>query len=185
MNYPVSYSNMDDARASSMTLPDPWAIGDDYLNPNFPVPQRTYPDTISGYPTAGAYVPDLSAADDAAISMAPTTEMGAFAKLPPQADFTNFVKQVSSQCVGTLTWTYRYVPQDSVDPWSMPDPCVFLHCVFHKSFIFTGCESKAHCSANSTVDQLQLVGDQYYTRVVPLAAYSATTTPDASANASD
>ena len=128
MNYPVSYSNMDNAQTSSMTLPDPWAIGDDYLYPNFPVPQGTYPDTISGYPTAGAYVPDLSAADDAAFSLAPTTEMGAFANLPPQADFTNFVNQVSSQCVGTLTWTYRSVPQDSVDPWSI---CMILYCVFH------------------------------------------------------
>jgi len=132
MNYSGSYSNMDDT--AFMTLPDPWAVGDDYLSyPSLSVPQSTYPDTVSGpgYPTDGQYVPDLSAADDAAFSLPPTTEMGAFANLPLQADFSNFTYQVSNQCVGMSTWTYPVVPQDYVDPWSMPGPCMFLSCICH------------------------------------------------------
>jgi hypothetical protein len=137
MNYPVSYSNMDDAAvAASMTLPDPWAMGDNYLYyPSLSVPQSTYPDPVSGlgYPTAGPYVPDFSAAGNAAFSLAPTTEMGAFANLPIQADFTNYTNQVSSQCVGTSTWTYPAVAQYFVDPWSMPGPCMFLSCICYYS----------------------------------------------------
>ena len=131
MNYSVSYSNMDEA--ASMTLPDPWAMGDYLYDPSLLVPQNTYPDPVSapGYPpTAGLYVPDFNP-DDAAFSLAPTTEMGAFANLPLQADFTNFANQVSSQCVETSTWTYLAVPQNFVDPWSMPGPCMFLSCICH------------------------------------------------------
>ena len=129
----MTYSNVDDA--SSMTLPDHWAMGDDFIYPNTLVPQSTYPDPVSGsgYPSAGAYVPDLSAADDAAFSPAHTTEMGAFANLPLQADISNITNQVSSQCVRTLTWSYSAVPQNPVDPWSMPGPCMFLSCIYHYS----------------------------------------------------
>jgi len=117
-----------------MTLPDPWAMGDGYLSyPNLSVPQSTYPVSGPGY-TAGPHVPDLSAADDAAFSLAPTTEMGAFANLPLQADFSNFTNQVSNQCVGTSKWTYPAVPQNFVDPWSMPGPCMLLSCICHYSY---------------------------------------------------
>ena len=99
------------------------------------VPQSTYPDQVfaSGCPTVGSYVPDFNTANYAAFSRPPATEMGAFANLPqldlqPQADFTT---QVSSQCVGTSTWTYPDVPQDVIDPWSMPAQCMFLSCICH------------------------------------------------------
>jgi hypothetical protein len=59
---------------------------------------------------------------------APTTEMGALANLPTKADFTN---PVSGQYIGTSTWTYPTVPQNVLDPWSMPGPCMFLSCICH------------------------------------------------------
>jgi len=59
---------------------------------------------------------NFNAADDAAFSLAPTTETGAFANPPTQVDFTN---QVGSQCVGMSTRTYPAVPQNTLDPWSM------------------------------------------------------------------
>jgi hypothetical protein len=131
MNYSGSYSNTDDF--ASATWPNPWAMGDYAHYPNLSVPQSTYPDPVSapGYPsTAGPnHVPDFNAADDAALSLAPTAEMGAFA-LPIQADYTN---QVSSQCVRTSTWTYPAAPQNIIDPWSMPGPCMFLSCICHYS----------------------------------------------------
>jgi hypothetical protein len=96
----MSYSEEDIA---SVTWPDPlWAMGD-YPYSNLSVPQGTYPDleSASGYRytfTAGS-VPGLNAADDAAFSLAPLQEMGAFPALSTQADSTN---QVSSLCVGML-----------------------------------------------------------------------------------
>jgi hypothetical protein len=92
MNY-TTYPNTDEV--ASATWADPlWALGyqDD---PSLPVPQSTYPDVISaGYlSTAGSYVPNFNAVDEAAFSTTPTTEMGEIA-LPIQADFTN---QVSSK----------------------------------------------------------------------------------------
>ena len=131
MNYYGSYSNKDDV--ASATWPDHWAMGD-YLYPNISVPQSTYPDPVlGGYPsTAGSYIPNFNAADDAAFSLAPTTEMEEFANLPIQADFRDFTNQVSIRCVRTSTWTYPAVPQN-VDPWTMPGPCVFLSCICHYS----------------------------------------------------
>ena len=99
------------------------------------VPQSIHPDQVftPGYPTFRSHVPDFNAADHAGLSLPPTTEMGAFANmpsldLPQQVDFTN---QVSSQCVGTSTWTYPDVPQDFINPWSMPALCMFLSCTCH------------------------------------------------------
>ena len=74
-------------------------------------------------------VPDFNAADDAAVSLAPTTGMDAFGNLPTQVDFT--YHQVSSQCVGMSIWTYPAVPQNILDSSSMPDPCTFLSCIYH------------------------------------------------------
>jgi hypothetical protein len=85
MNNSDFYSNKCDV--ASATWPDPL------------VPQGTHLDLVSdpGYPsTTGSYVPDFNAAGDAAFSLAPTTEMGAFANLSTQFDITN---QVSNQCV--------------------------------------------------------------------------------------
>jgi hypothetical protein len=59
----------------------------------------------------------------------------------------------------------------------------FLH--LPRSFVFTRCESKALFDVSSTVAQPQLVSNQYWTGVDPLAAYSVATTPDVSADASD
>ena len=134
MNYFVSYSNNDDV-ASTATWPNPWAHGDYLYDPYPSVLCGTHPDPAStpGYsPTAGSCTPAFNAADDAAFSLAPTTETGAFANLPIQADLTNFVNQVSSQCVGT-SWTYPALPQNDLDPWSMPGPCMFLSCICHYS----------------------------------------------------
>ena len=131
MNYSESsYSNNDDI--ASTTGPNPWAMGNYLYSPYLLVPQSTYPDPVfaPGYPSpTGSYVPNFNAANDAAYSLAPTSEMGAFA-LPIQADFIN---QVGSQCVGTLTWTYPAVPQNALDPWSVPGPCMFLSCICHYS----------------------------------------------------
>jgi hypothetical protein len=125
MNSSESYSNKDDLALA--TPPDPvWAIGDYPYHPYPSVPQSTHLDLVSdpGYPsTTGSYVPDFNAAGDAAFSLTPTTKMEAFVNLPTQLDFTN---QVSNQCVGTSTLTYRAVPQNVLDPWSMPAPCMFL-----------------------------------------------------------
>ena len=109
MNYYGSYSNLNNDDGATATWPNPWATGG-YLYPSISVPQSTYPEipqepVLGGYPsTAGSYDPYFNAANDAAaFSLAPTTEMGAFANLPIQADYTN---QVSSRCVRALTWTY-------------------------------------------------------------------------------
>jgi hypothetical protein len=51
-----------------------------------------------------------------------------------------------------------------------------------RSFVFTGCESKALFDA---VSQPQLLGDLHGTGVAPLAADSVAATPEVSANASD
>jgi hypothetical protein len=94
MNYPTSYPNTDEVASATWTDPL-WALGYQY-DPNFPVPQSTYPGAISapGYlSTPGSYVPNFNAVDEAAFSTTPTAEMGEFA-LPIQADFTN---QVSSK----------------------------------------------------------------------------------------
>ena len=77
-------------------------MGDYLYDPYLSEPQSTYPGPVSvpGYPSAaGSYVPDFNPANDAAFSLALSTEMGAFA-LPVQADLIN---QVSCQCVGTST----------------------------------------------------------------------------------
>ena len=90
---------------ATTTCPNPWAMGDYLYEPYLSVPQSTYPDPVPapGYPSpAGSFVPEFNAADDAAFSLAPTSEMESFA-LPVQADFEN---QVSSQCVGTWACTY-------------------------------------------------------------------------------
>ncbi|KAF8504851.1 hypothetical protein F5888DRAFT_1659093 [Russula emetica] len=102
---------------NTMNNSESLAMGDYPYYPYPPVPQSTYPDLVSasGYPsTAGTYLPDylpnFNAADDAAFSLAPTTEMRAFANLPTQGDFTN---------------------QNVLDPWSMPDLCMFFSCICH------------------------------------------------------
>ena len=169
-------SNTDDVAFA--TWPNPGAMGDNLYYPNLLVPQSTYPDP--GYHSR-SYVPDFNAADDAAFSPAPSTELGAFTDLPMQADFTN---QVSSQCVGTSTRTYRAVPQNIFDPWSMLGPCMFF-LRLPLFFVFTGCESKAHLNANAADPHSQMVGFPNGTRVDPLAAFLAATTPDVSTNASD
>jgi hypothetical protein len=123
----MNYSKED---VASVTWPDPlWATGD-YPYSNLSVPQGTYPDleSASGYTFTTGSVPDLNAANDAAYLLAPPQEMGAFPNLSTQAAVTN---QVSSQCFGTSTWTYPAVPQDILDPWSMPGPCMFLSSICH------------------------------------------------------
>ena len=127
MNNSVSLSNDDEV--ASATWPDPLgAMGDYPYYSYIPVPQDAYPG-VSAPSTAGSYIPDFDAADDAAFSLAPTTEMGAFGNLPTQVDFTSH--QVSSQCVGNLTWTYPAVPQNILDSWSTPDLCTFNSCICH------------------------------------------------------
>jgi hypothetical protein len=59
----------------------------------------------------------------------------------------------------------------------------FLHLPL--SFVFTGCESKAHFDGNPAVSLPQLVGDPYWTGLDPLAAYSVVASPDVSENATD
>jgi hypothetical protein len=59
----------------------------------------------------------------------------------------------------------------------------FLHLPL--SFAFTECGFKALLEANSAISLLPPVGDPYWVGVDPLAAYSAATTPDVSANATD
>ena len=122
MNYSVPYSNNGDI-ASTATWPNPWAQGDYLYDPYPSVLCGTHPDPAStpGYSPTGSYTPNVNAADDAAFSLAPTTEMGVFAN------------QVSSQCVGTSTRTYPTVPQNIIDPWSMPGLCMFLSCICHFS----------------------------------------------------
>jgi hypothetical protein len=119
------YPNKDNA--TSATWPDLLSATGDYpYYPDLSVPQSTHLDLVSdpGYPsTTGSYVPDFNVADDAAFSLAPTTEMGAFTNLLTQLDFTI---QVSDQCVGTPTSTYLAVPQNVLDPWLMPTPCMIL-----------------------------------------------------------
>jgi hypothetical protein len=128
-------------------------------------------------------VPDLNAADDAVFSLAPTAEMGDFANLPTQADFAS---QVSSQCVGTSTWTYPAVPQNVLDPWTMPGPRMFLSCICHDpSYSLDANESKALFDANPAVSKPQLVGHPHWTGVAPFAAYSVAATPEVTANTSD
>jgi hypothetical protein len=119
MSNSTSYSNKDDL--ASATWPGPlWAMGDHPYYPYPSVPQSTNPD----YPSiAGSYVPGFNAADDAALSLVPTTEMGVYASPPTELDFTNLV---SNQCVGTSTLAYPAVPQYALDPWLMPTPCMFL-----------------------------------------------------------
>ena len=123
MNNSDSHSNKDGV--VSATWPDSLCAMGDYpcYYPYGSVPQSTYPDLVSapGYP-------DINAANDAAFSLAPATEMGALANLPTQADFTS---QVSSQYVGKSTWAYPAVPQNVLDPWTMQGPCMFLSCICH------------------------------------------------------
>ena len=113
---------------ASTTWPNPCATEDYLYEPYLSVPQSTYPDPIpaQGYPFAGSFA-DFNVPNDAALSLAPTSEMESFA-LPVQADFAN---QVSSQCVGTSICTYPAVPQDFLDSWSMPGTCMFLSCICH------------------------------------------------------
>jgi hypothetical protein len=59
----------------------------------------------------------------------------------------------------------------------------FLH--LPRSFVFTGCESKAVSNANFAASQPQLFGATPWTGVAPLATYSVAATPDVSVNASD
>lgn len=104
MNNPDSYSNKDNI--ASATWSDPlWAMGD-YLYPYLSVPQSTHPDPVSApeYPsTARSYVPDFNAANDAAFSLAPTIEMGAFSNLPTQVNSTNPVSDKVLECRHRLT----------------------------------------------------------------------------------
>jgi hypothetical protein len=53
------------------------------------------------------------------------------------------------------------------------------------SFLFTGCESKALFEANPAASSLPPIDNAYWAGVAPLATYSAATTPDVSANATD
>jgi hypothetical protein len=53
------------------------------------------------------------------------------------------------------------------------------------SFLFTGCESKALFEVNPAASPLPPVDSPYWVGVAPLAAYSAATTPDVSANATN
>jgi len=126
MNNSDSYSNKDDV--ASATWPDPLSAMGDY--PNYPylsVPQSTHPDLL--YPsTTWPYAPDFNAADDAAFSLAPTTDMGGFTSLLAQLDST---AQVSSQCVGMSSWTYPTVPQGVLDPGSVPASCMSLSYICH------------------------------------------------------
>ena len=97
MSYSMSYSG-NGAVSSAATWPNPWTVEEYPHNQYLSVPQSTYPGHVSapGYPfPAGTYIPDFNAAANAACSHTPTSEMGAFANLPVQADFTN---QVSSKC---------------------------------------------------------------------------------------
>jgi hypothetical protein len=93
MNYPGSYSNMDEF--ASATCPDPlWAFGNYQYDPYLSVPQSTYPGPVSDpayHSTAGTFVPDFHAVDEAAFSLTPTAEMGSFA-LPIQGDFSSQVR---------------------------------------------------------------------------------------------
>jgi len=95
-----SNTNTDDVQdhVASAPWPDsPWATGDSSTS----VPQSTHPDlmSISGYlSTVGPYdVPDLNAADYAAFTLAPTTEMGIFTNLPTTQ--VDYAYQVSNQHV--------------------------------------------------------------------------------------
>jgi hypothetical protein len=128
MNYSESYSKKDDV--ASTTRPDPpWATGN-YSHTL--VPQSTHPDLIStpGYvPTVRPYIPNFNATDNAAFTLTPTTEMEmSMNLLTTQVDFTS---KVSCQCVGTSIWTYLAVPQNVIDPWSLPTLCMFLSCICH------------------------------------------------------
>ena len=105
MNNSDSYSSKDDV--SSATWPDPvWPMGDYSYYPHPSVPQNVHLGLVSalGSSAAGSHVPDFNAANDAAFSFAPTTEMGAFANLLKQLD------QVCYQGVGSSTSTYSAVP---------------------------------------------------------------------------
>ena len=119
MNYSEPYTNKDDLTSETW----PGSLWDYQYCPQPSVPQSTHPDLVSGpeYHTSGSY-PDFNTADDAAFSLAPMTEMGAFANLPTQLDVTN---KVSNQCIGTSTSTYPAVPQKTLGPWSMPATCMF------------------------------------------------------------
>ena len=123
----MNYSKEDIA---SVTWPDPlWATGD-YPYSSLSVPQGTYPDhgSASGYTFTAGSIRGLIATDDAAYFLAPPQEIGVFPNLSTQADVTN---QVSSQCVGTSSWTYPAVPQNILDPWSMPGPSMFIPSICH------------------------------------------------------
>jgi len=140
-------------------------MGDYPYYPYPPVPQSTYPDLVSasGYPsTAGTYLPDylpnFNAADDAAFSLAPTTEMRAFANLAvPQSTYPDLVSasgypstagpylpdyipdfNAADDAAFSLAPTTEMgafanpaVPQNVLDPWSMPDLCMFFSCICH------------------------------------------------------
>jgi hypothetical protein len=99
---------------------------------------------------------------------------------------TGRLNKSSSQCIGTSTWTYPTVPQNVIDPWSMAGPCMSLSCICHDPLYSTGCRSKAFdvSWAVWVVSQLPPLGDPFWEEI-EIAAYSAATTPDVSANATD
>jgi len=155
MNHSEYYSNEDEVPPA--TWPDGWTysrednalydMGDFSSYPSSSVPQSTYPEQVFGpeYPTVGSYVPDFNAADYAAFSLDPTTEM--WASENPS------------------------VPQDVFDPWSTLAPCMFLSCIRHDPLYSLECESKALVDANSAASQPQLAGDLHWAGVDPLATY--------------
>ena len=126
MNSFESFSNLIKDDLTSATWP--------YPNPYTSVPQSTYPEWVSdGYPTtAGSYIPNFNAVDDAA-------------------------NLVSSQCVKTSTHMIYPATTECPRPvvYVRPMYVPFLHRL--RSFVFTRCESKA-IDMNSADSQPQLVG---------------------------
>jgi hypothetical protein len=169
----------------SVTWPDPLsATVDSPYCPDILVPQSTHLDLVSdlGYTsTVGHYVPNFNAADDAAYPPAPTTEMGAFTDLLTQLDLTI---QASNQCAGTPISSYPPMPQNTLDPWPIPAPCMFLSRTATILLIHQ-CGSKASFDERSAVTQPQLLGGEYWTGAIPNATDLVAATPDVSANTSD
>ena len=115
MDNSTSYSNNNDLASSTWPAGPLLAMGDHSYYAHPPVSQNTHPD----FPfTAGSYVPGFNA-DDAALSLVQTTEMGAYASPPTELDPTNLV---IDQCVGTSTLAYP----NALDLWLMPTPRMFL-----------------------------------------------------------
>ena len=127
------YPNKDGV--ASFSWPDPhWAVGGYPYHQHLSVPQSTHPELISapGYASnvgwPGSYhVPDLNATNDGTFSLAPTIEMGAFANLPTQVDFTNPVSVNMLERRHGLT----LLPQPVPNPWLVQALCTFPSCICH------------------------------------------------------